>query len=70
MRKSEKAIHRDFDLQMLLPEGFERKDDKKYQEVHIPPSDPPPTHVGRNLVSISQLDEVRNTGLCCFSALS
>ena len=43
---------------MLLPLGFDRKDDRKFQEVHIPPSDPPPTHIGKKLVPISELDEV------------
>ena len=46
-------------LQLLLPLGFERENNKDFEEVNIPPSDPAPTNIGRNLVPISQLDEVR-----------
>lgn len=45
-------------FQMLLPVGFDRENLKDYEEVNIPPSDPPPVHIGKNLVSISELDEV------------
>lgn len=42
----------------MLPIGFDRENNKDYEEVNIPPSDPPPVHIGKNLVPISQLDEV------------
>ena len=52
---------------MLLPLGFDRKDDRKFQEVYIPPSDPPPTNVGKKLVPISQLDEVsQSSSTTCY----
>jgi activating signal cointegrator complex subunit 3 len=45
-------------FQMMLPIGFERENNKEYEEVNIPPSDPSPVHIGKTLVPISQLDEV------------
>ncbi|XP_072153378.1 activating signal cointegrator 1 complex subunit 3 isoform X4 [Bemisia tabaci] len=44
--------------QMTLPEGVTRKDNKTYEEVSIPVSEPPPLNVGSKLVSIASLDEV------------
>ena len=43
---------------MLLPENIERKNNKVYEEVNIPPSDPAPTHVGQDRVRIDHLDDV------------
>lgn len=43
---------------MSLPVGFERKEEKIYEEIHIPPSEPAPTEIGRDRVLISSLDEV------------
>ncbi|KAI8508741.1 activating signal cointegrator 1 complex subunit [Branchiostoma belcheri] len=43
---------------MILPVGFERKVCNMYEEVSIPPSEPPPTTIGNSRVSISQLDEI------------
>ena len=45
-------------LQMLLPENLERKNNKVYEEVNIPPSDPAPTHIGQQRIRIDQLDDV------------
>ena len=45
--------------QMLLPEGFNRDNGKMYEEVNIPSSTAAPTNVGRKLVTIAELDEVR-----------
>lgn len=43
---------------LVLPEGFERKDDNVKEEVVIPKNDPAPPDVGSNLIPISTLDEV------------
>ena len=43
---------------MALPQGFERKDDKKSEEVHIPAAAKAPVEIGKNLVPISSLDYV------------
>ena len=43
---------------MVLPQGFERNDDKKSEEVHIPASSKAPVNVGKNLVPISSLDYI------------
>ena len=43
---------------MVLPENIERQNTKVYEEVNIPPSDPAPTHVGKDRVRIDQLDDV------------
>ena len=45
---------------MLLPENLERKNNKVYEEVNIPPSDPAPTHIGQQRIRIDQLDDVRS----------
>ena len=43
---------------MALPQGFERKDDKKSEEVHIPAAAKAPVEIGKNLIKISKLDYV------------
>lgn len=43
---------------MALPSGFERKDEKKYEEVSIPASGSAPVDVGRKLVNVKTLDEI------------
>ncbi|XP_066288135.1 activating signal cointegrator 1 complex subunit 3-like [Branchiostoma lanceolatum] len=43
---------------MILPVGFERKVCNMYEEVSIPPSDPPPMTICNDRVNISQLDEI------------
>ena len=43
---------------MVLPQGFERTDDKKSEEVYIPASSKAPVDVGKNLVPISSLDYI------------
>ncbi|XP_076445059.1 activating signal cointegrator 1 complex subunit 3-like isoform X3 [Babylonia areolata] len=43
---------------LVLPEGFERKDDKVFEEINIPPSDPAPTSIGQHRVPIDSLDEI------------
>ena len=45
-------------VQLVLPLGFERKDDKVYEEVTIPPSDPAPVGIGKDRVRVDSLDEV------------
>ncbi len=51
---------------MVLPAGFERKDDKKFEEVSIPASSSAPVDIGRNLVAINSLDEV---GMAAFQGI-
>ena len=46
---------------MVLPQGFERKDDKKSEEVYIPAKGNPPGNIGQNLVPISSLDYIGQT---------
>ena len=43
---------------MVLPQGFERTDDKKSEEVYIPATSKAPVNVGKNLVPISSLDYI------------
>lgn len=43
---------------MHLPDTLTRNNNKVYEEVSIPPSDPAPTHVGDKRVNIDKLDEV------------
>ena len=43
---------------MALPQGFERKDEKKSEEVHIPAATKAPVEIGRDLIKISSLDYV------------
>ena len=43
---------------MSLPEGFDRDNNKMYEEVNLPPSTDAPANVGEHLISISDLDEV------------
>jgi hypothetical protein len=50
--------------QLVLPDGFERKEDKLYEEIDIPPSEPAPTNIGKERVPIDSLDEVSYFFLC------
>ena len=50
-----------FLLQMVLPVGFERDNNKVFEEVHIPAASSAPAEVGQKLIPISQLDEVNTT---------
>ncbi|XP_070568490.1 activating signal cointegrator 1 complex subunit 3-like [Ptychodera flava] len=43
---------------MSLPIGFEKKSNKMYEEVTIPPSAPAPVHIGKQRIRISDLDEL------------
>ncbi|XP_077300347.1 activating signal cointegrator 1 complex subunit obelus [Arctopsyche grandis] len=43
---------------IMLPETIERINTNIYEEVRIPLSDPAPIEVGKNLISISSLDEI------------
>ncbi|XP_025099015.1 LOW QUALITY PROTEIN: activating signal cointegrator 1 complex subunit 3-like [Pomacea canaliculata] len=43
---------------LVLPEGFIHKDDKLYEEIIIPPSDPAPTDIGKDRVAVESLDEI------------
>ena len=43
---------------MALPQGFERKDEKRSEEVHIPAATKAPVEIGRDLIKISSLDYV------------
>ena len=44
---------------MALPAGFERKDEKKSEEVHIPAQAKPDENItGKKLIPIDTLDEV------------
>ncbi len=44
--------------QMLLPEGIRRENNKMYEEVEIPPSEPMPIGFEEKPMHISELDEV------------
>jgi activating signal cointegrator complex subunit 3 len=44
---------------MVLSADVKRTDNKQYEEIDIPVSEPAPVSVGNNLVPISSLDEVR-----------
>ena len=55
---------------MILPVGFEKKDTELYEQVDIPPTDPGSTTVGKNLVSISKLDEIGQMGFQGMKALN
>lgn len=55
------------DIQMLLPERINRENNKMYEEVEIPPSEPMPTGIEEKPVYISELDEVGDIDAClCF----
>lgn len=43
---------------LVLPDGFERKDDKIFEEINIPPSEAAPTNIGRDRVAVESLDEI------------
>lgn len=46
-------------VKMALPQGFERKDDKRAEEIHIPPTSKViPGDIGKNLIPISGLDTI------------
>lgn len=45
-------------LQMLLPEVVQRENNKMYEEVKIPHSDPMPIGIEEKAVYIKDLDEV------------
>ena len=45
-------------VKMVLPQGFQRNDDKKAEEVHIPASEKAPVNVGKDLVPIRSLDYI------------
>lgn len=41
-----------------LPDNAERTDNRQYEEVKIPATEPPPLSVGNNRINISDLDEI------------
>ncbi|XP_014672686.1 PREDICTED: activating signal cointegrator 1 complex subunit 3-like [Priapulus caudatus] len=43
---------------MVLPDGFDRKDNKLYEEVNIPPTEQAPVGEDFHLIQISELDEI------------
>uniref|UniRef100_A0A182M3Z2 Activating signal cointegrator 1 complex subunit 3 n=1 Tax=Anopheles culicifacies TaxID=139723 RepID=A0A182M3Z2_9DIPT len=43
---------------IVLPENVERSDNKLYEEVKIPATDPPPLSIGSERIKISSLDEI------------
>lgn len=43
---------------LSLPVGFQQKQNKIYEEVHLPPSSSAPANIGSELVPISMLDEI------------
>ncbi|XP_041352458.1 activating signal cointegrator 1 complex subunit 3-like [Gigantopelta aegis] len=43
---------------LVLPAGFERKEEKTFEEVNIPPIQAGLTNVGKELIPISSLDEI------------
>jgi activating signal cointegrator complex subunit 3 len=47
-------------MKVLLPENVERIDNKQYEEVTIPVSEPAPLSVGNKLIAVTSLDEVSN----------
>ncbi|XP_064473851.1 activating signal cointegrator 1 complex subunit 3-like [Ornithodoros turicata] len=47
---------------MSLPADIKVVNAQKYEEVSIPPSKPPPTNIGSNLVEIATLDDVCQIG--------
>ena len=49
-----------YGVQLLLPEGIKRENNKMYEEVEIPPNDPKSLGLEEKPVYISQLDEVTN----------
>lgn len=56
------------DIQMLLPEGIHRENNKMYEEVEIPPNEPMPLGFEEKPVYISELDEV-GAIVCCVCTL-
>lgn len=49
---------------MMLPENIQRQNNNLYEEVTIPLSEPAPIEIGKNLISISTLDEAYNLLHC------
>eukprot|EP00095_Tigriopus_kingsejongensis_P005309 maker-scaffold337_size202799-snap-gene-1.20 protein:Tk05309 transcript:maker-scaffold337_size202799-snap-gene-1.20-mRNA-1 annotation:"activating signal cointegrator 1 complex subunit 3" len=45
-------------VKLALPSGFERKDEKKYEEYRLPAAGAAPVDIGRDLVAIDSLDEI------------
>ncbi|XP_055550848.1 activating signal cointegrator 1 complex subunit 3 [Wyeomyia smithii] len=43
---------------LLLPDNVERNDNKMYEEVKIPATEPPPLSIGNNRIQIDSLDEI------------
>lgn len=43
---------------LVLPEGFERKEDKIFEEITIPPSAPAPTDIAGDRIHVDSLDEI------------
>ncbi|XP_052868650.1 activating signal cointegrator 1 complex subunit 3 [Anopheles cruzii] len=43
---------------LLLPDNVERTDNKLYEEVRIPATDPPPLSIGAERIQIASLDEI------------
>ena len=43
---------------IVLPENVERSDNKLFEEVKIPATDPPPLTIGSNRIKVSSLDEI------------
>ena len=54
-----------YGVQLLLPEGIKRENNKMYEEVEIPPNDPKSLGMEEKPIYISQLDEVRNEVYNC-----
>jgi len=53
-------------LQMVLPVGFERNNEKLYEEVNIPATDRPPEDFHYMPVYIDTLDEVPYVFVCAY----
>ena len=52
-------------VQLMLPEGIKRENNKMYEEVEIPPSDPMSIGFEEKPIYISELDEVRHPMVTC-----
>jgi activating signal cointegrator complex subunit 3 len=52
---------------MMLSADVRRTNNKMYEEINIPISEPAPISVGNNLIPISSLDEVRRIFLMVHS---
>jgi activating signal cointegrator complex subunit 3 len=58
MAKSKTAAGFVQGMKIALPIGFERHDQKNFEEVMIPASENAPVEIGRNLIPIDSLDEI------------